>query len=80
MNPESDAASSAGLPSVAIIDRQACMGSGNCLYWAPDVFDLDDDGVAVVIGEVPDGDDRARQAADNCPTGAIRLERRRHET
>ena len=67
MTRASDAASSAGLPSVAIIDRQACMGSGNCLYWAPDVFDLDDDGVAVVIGEVADGDDRARQAADNCP-------------
>jgi ferredoxin len=76
MNPESDAERSAGLPSVAIIDRQACMGSGNCLYWAPDVFDLDDDGVAVVIGDVSDGDDRARKAADNCPTGAIRLERR----
>src|SRR5438445_278240 len=24
------------------------MGSGNCSFWAPDVFDLDDDGVAVV--------------------------------
>jgi ferredoxin len=49
------------------------MGSGNCLYWAPDVFDLDDDGIAIVIGEVAEGDDRVRQAATNCPTGAIRL-------
>ena len=29
------------------------MGSGNCSFWAPGVFDLDDDGVAIVID--PDG-------------------------
>ena len=23
------------------IDRDACMGSGNCSFWAPGVFDLD---------------------------------------
>ena len=28
------------------------MGSGNCVFWAPGVFDLDDDGVAVVVGDV----------------------------
>ncbi|MDQ1448653.1 MAG: 4Fe-4S single cluster domain, partial [Actinomycetota bacterium] len=22
------------------IDRDACMGSGNCSFWAPGVFDL----------------------------------------
>jgi ferredoxin len=31
------------------IDREVCMGSGNCIYEAPGVFDLDDDGVAVVV-------------------------------
>lgn len=76
MTPDSDDARSEGLPTVASIDRQACMGSGNCLYWAPEVFDLDDDGIAVVIGAVTDTDDRVRQAAANCPTGAIRLEGR----
>ena len=30
------------------IDREACMGSGNCSFWAPGVFDLDDDGIAIV--------------------------------
>jgi ferredoxin len=24
-----------------LIDRDACIGSGYCLYWAPGVFDLD---------------------------------------
>jgi len=28
------------------INRDACMGSGNCSFWAPGVFDLDDDGIA----------------------------------
>ena len=31
------------------IDRDACMGSGNCSFWAPGVFDLDDDGIAIVL-------------------------------
>ncbi|MGA2303204.1 MAG: ferredoxin [Acidimicrobiales bacterium] len=73
MTPELDDARSKGLRSTASIDRQACMGSGNCLYWAPEVFDLDDDGIAVVIGEVAENDDRVQQAATNCPTGAIRI-------
>jgi ferredoxin len=54
-----------------IIDRQACMGSGNCAYWAPEVFDLDDEGIAVVIGDLAGHEERVRLAATNCPTAAI---------
>ena len=43
------------------IDREACMGSGNCSFWAPGVFDLDDDGIAIVL------------AAQGCPTQAITI-------
>ncbi len=57
-----------------LIDRDACMGSGNCVFWAPDVFDLDDDGVAVVRGEYAGREEDVRVAAANCPTAAIRLE------
>jgi ferredoxin len=55
------------------IDREVCMGSGNCSFWAPGVFDLDDDGVAVVID--PDGapEDKIVLAAQGCPTQAISL-------
>jgi ferredoxin len=56
-----------------VIDRDACMGSGNCLFWAPGVFDLDDDGVAIVSGETADREDEVHQAAANCPTAAIHL-------
>ena len=53
------------------IDPARCSGSGNCCYWAPDVFDLGDDGIAVVVGD-PEGDaERVRVAAQHCPTSAI---------
>ena len=32
------------------IDRDVCMGSGNCVYVAPWVFDLDDDSRGVRRG------------------------------
>lgn len=49
------------------------MGSGNCLYWAPGVFDLDDENVAVVAGDASGDEDRVRAAAENCPTTAISI-------
>ena len=53
------------------IDRDACMGSGNCSFWAPNVFDLDDEGYAVVIDPSGDPDDKIVLAAQGCPTQAI---------
>lgn len=67
-------ANSRGLPRQEIIDRQSCMGSGNCVYWAPDVFDLDHEGIAIVIGDLSGYGDQARLAAENCPTAAIHVE------
>jgi ferredoxin len=55
------------------IDREACMGSGNCIFWAPGVFDLDDDGVAVVVDPEAAPEDRVVLAADGCPTKAISI-------
>jgi ferredoxin len=60
-------------PEVAI-DRDACMGSGNCVFWAPEVFDLDDEGVAAVRGPITGHEDEVRSAAKNCPTSAIRID------
>ena len=49
------------------------MGSGNCSFWAGNTFDLDDDGLAVVVD--PEGDDpsKIQNAANGCPTQAITL-------
>ncbi len=56
-----------------VVDREACMGSGNCVYWAPDVFDIDDDGIAIVHGDLAGNEEPVRVAMVNCPTSAITI-------
>jgi ferredoxin len=55
------------------IDRERCMGSGVCQFWAPATFGLDDECKSVVLD--PDGDPEPaiQHAADSCPTRAIEL-------
>jgi len=53
------------------IDRERCMGSGNCAFWAPATFDVGDDNVAVVLDPDGDTEDKIRNAVDGCPTQAI---------
>ena len=53
------------------VDRALCIGSGDCVDTAPDVFQLDDEDKAVVVD--PDGAslDDVIDAARNCPVSAI---------
>jgi ferredoxin len=53
------------------IDREKCMGSGNCSFWGPSTFDLDDEGIAVVVDPEGDSDEKIVLAAQGCPTQAI---------
>ena len=53
------------------IDRDTCMGSGNCCFHAPATFDLDDDMKAIVVDPTGDPDQRILLAADGCPTRSI---------
>lgn len=65
------------------IDRDRCVGSGNCLFWAPGTFDLDDDGKATVVDPTGDQEETVRVAAEGCPTRAIsvtELHRPVHDT
>jgi ferredoxin len=55
------------------IDWDKCMGSGNCMFWAPETFDLGDDGHAVVIDPNGSTEERLHIAAEGCPVGAISL-------
>ena len=55
------------------IDRDACMGSGNCSFWAPGVFDLDEEGIAIVLDATAMPDDKIVLAAQGCPTQAIAI-------
>lgn len=57
-------------------DRDKCQGHNRCYMLAPDLFDVDDEGYAVLrgSGEVPTELERqARLAADNCPEFAVSL-------
>lgn len=58
------------------IDRDLCIGTGDCARTAPGVFYLDESlGIAVVRGDMI-GVDMAllEKAAYECPTAAIRIE------
>ena len=55
------------------IDREVCMGSGNCLFWAPASFDLADDGHAIVLDPAATDEEHLQVAAEGCPVGAISL-------
>jgi ferredoxin len=57
------------------VDWDTCMGSGNCVFWAPDTFDLSEDGHAVVLNAVATDEAKVRVAAEGCPVGAISLSR-----
>jgi ferredoxin len=56
---------------VVTVDRSVCIGSGDCVDTAPDVFQLDEEDKAVVVD--PDGAsvDDIVTAAGNCPVSAI---------
>ncbi len=54
-------------------DRELCVGSGQCELLAPEVFEVDDDGVVHLLQAEPDDEDAVRQAAQLCPTGALSL-------
>lgn len=53
------------------VDRSLCIGSGDCVDTAPNVFQLDEEDKAVVVD--PDGAsvDDVIEAAGNCPVSAI---------
>jgi ferredoxin len=58
-----------------IVDRDACIGSGNCVLTVPDVFDQDEEGTVVLLTDDPIGlEDEVSLAALQCPAQAITVE------
>ena len=59
------------------IDAERCQGHNRCYALAPELFDVDDFGQALVLGDgtVPAGlEHKARLAVANCPEYAIFLD------
>ena len=57
------------------VDAGVCAGFGVCLGLCPEVFELHDDGYAIVrVDEVPQElEEAVRKAASQCPSRAISL-------
>ncbi|MFJ9373507.1 ferredoxin [Streptomyces sp. NPDC101455] len=54
------------------IDKDICIGAGQCALAAPSVFTQDDDGYSTVLPGKEDTDDpMLREAARACPVSAI---------
>ena len=57
-------------------DFGACQGYANCVDAAPEVYDIDDDGVVVLLREEITEEERPRieEAARSCPVNALLIE------
>jgi ferredoxin len=59
----------------AIIDPELCTGCELCVSGCPELFEMSGDIAKVKVDVVPDAaKDCARQAAEDCPATAIKIE------
>ena len=58
------------------VDVSKCVGAGQCVLSAPDIFDQDEDGIVVLLDPTPPPHlhAAARKAERLCPALAIRVE------
>jgi len=58
-----------------VVDRTRCMGSGRCEATAPDLFEVGDDGVVLLLaGNVTPGQvDAVTAAVERCPNEALKM-------
>lgn len=56
-----------------LVDREVCDGYGNCLFVAPEVFDLDDDNKVILLTEdvTDENSELIDLAINECPMRAI---------
>jgi ferredoxin len=58
------------------VNSELCQGHNRCYALAPELFDVDDYGNAVVLGDgevPPELEEKARLALSNCPEYAITI-------
>ena len=56
------------------VDRDLCIGVGNCVAYASTVFTLDEENKAVVLDPSSVDDETLLEAAESCPENAIIVE------
>jgi ferredoxin len=57
------------------LEADKCVASGQCVLAAMDVFDQDDEGIAILLEDKPGPEllDDVKEAVAVCPAAAIRL-------
>ena len=59
----------------AFVDQDTCTGCGLCVGTCPEVFELGDSAARVIGDSVPPAAAKScKDAADDCPVEAIRIE------
>jgi len=59
------------MPFTVDVDSGLCMGAQRCTYLKPEVFNLDDDGIAEVTDPQLLTEEQADFVAEECPNMAI---------
>lgn len=59
---------------IVTVDRNLCIGAAPCVAIAGSVFQLDEEGKAIVIDAHGADDETIKLAAEACPTRAIILQ------
>ena len=59
-----------------LVDEDLCIGAGQCVLVAPQIFDQDDRGLVILLDATPPPalHEAARKAAKLCPARAITIE------
>jgi len=59
-----------------VADRTRCVGAGQCVLAAPEVFDQDEDGIVMLLDDAPAESEHesVREAARACPATVIELQ------
>jgi ferredoxin len=60
----------------ATVDKNLCLGCGICVDVCPEVFEMDDDNKAQAkVNPIPpEAEGSCREAAEQCPESAIKIE------
>ena len=59
----------------AEVDQSGCIGCSLCADTCPEVFRMNDEGLAEAYAEVTDqNQEEAEEARDSCPVGVITIE------
>lgn len=55
------------------VDREKCIGARSCVFFAQNVFQLDDENLAYIVDLEGDNEDQILLAAKSCPVLAIEI-------